>query len=61
MNMMGNLMAGASPLLVSQILLWTNRNWAVSFYVAAGFYLLATLAWTFVNPAERLDAASPTA
>jgi MFS family permease len=61
MNMMGNIMAGASPLLVALVLSLTNRNWAVSFYVAAGFYLLATLSWAFVDPTERLDPAAPAA
>jgi MFS transporter, ACS family, glucarate transporter len=58
MNMMGNLMAGASQFLVTAILVWTNRNWSVSFYVAAGFYLISTLAWSFVDPRERLGTAS---
>jgi ACS family glucarate transporter-like MFS transporter len=58
MNMMGNLMAGASQFLVTAILVWTNRNWSVSFYVAAGFYLLGTLAWAFVDPRERLGTAA---
>jgi ACS family glucarate transporter-like MFS transporter len=55
MNMFANLMAGASPLLVSYILLVTNRNWPVAFYVGAGFYLLAVVSWAFIDPTERLD------
>jgi ACS family glucarate transporter-like MFS transporter len=55
MNMMGNLFAALSPLIVSQILVMTNRNWSLTFYVAAGFYLLGTLSWAFIDPRERLE------
>jgi sugar phosphate permease len=55
MNMMANLVAGVSPLLVSYILSVTARNWTIAFYVAAAFYLLGTLSWAFIDPNERLD------
>jgi MFS transporter, ACS family, glucarate transporter len=59
MNMFANLMAGASPVLVSYVLLWTNRNWPVSFYIGAGFYLLGVVSWAFIDPTERLDRRAP--
>jgi MFS transporter, ACS family, glucarate transporter len=55
MNMMGNLISGVCPIMIGYILLWTNRNWPVCFYVGAAFYLLGTLAWAFIDPTERLD------
>lgn len=55
MNMMGNLFAALSAPSVSYILDATNRNWNLVFYIGAGFYLLGTLSWAYINPRERLD------
>jgi MFS family permease len=55
MNMMGNLFAALSAPSVSYILDASNRNWNIVFYVGAGFYLLGTLSWAYIDPRERLE------
>lgn len=55
MNMFGNLFGALSPLIVGFILTVTSRNWNLVFYIGAGFYLLGTLSWAFIDARERLD------
>jgi MFS transporter, ACS family, glucarate transporter len=50
MNMAGNLGAVAAPLVVAYILAWTDKNWALTFYVFAGSYFVAAVSWMFINP-----------
>jgi MFS transporter, ACS family, glucarate transporter len=55
MNTAGNLGAVAAPLLVAYILAWTDKNWALTFYVFAGSYFVAAVCWMFINPASPED------
>jgi ACS family glucarate transporter-like MFS transporter len=57
MNMMGNLFAALSAPTVGYILAVTNKNYNILFYIGAGFYLLGTLSWAYIDPRERLDGA----
>jgi MFS transporter, ACS family, glucarate transporter len=55
MNMMGNFAGGLAPIMVGYILHWTNKDWAVTFYVSAVIYFLGTLCWMFIDPVTPLD------
>jgi len=56
MNMMGNLAGFAAPVLGGVILQATHNNWNVFLYVMAGFYLLGTFTWPFIDPVTPIHA-----
>ena len=57
MNMMGNFGGGMAPVIMGYVLQKTG-NWTLNFYIMAGIYLLAALAWRFIDPVTPLKGAS---
>jgi len=55
MNMMGGLVAAAAPMVVALILLWSNNNWAITFYLSAGIYFTGTIFWLFLDPTTSIE------
>jgi sugar phosphate permease len=55
MNMAGNLAGWVAPPLLAYILLWTDNNWSITFYVSAGVYYLGCVCWIFIDPVSPLD------
>jgi MFS family permease len=55
MNMMGNLGGALGPVVVPYLLLWTNHNWQVPLFVAAGTYLISAACWVFIDPVTPLE------
>jgi len=58
MNMMGGFVAAAAPVVVAYILLWTNDNWAITFYVSAAIYFMGTFFWMALDPTKPIEAAT---
>ena len=56
MNMMGNLAGFAAPVMGGMILKSTGNNWNMFMYVMAGFYLLGTFTWPFIDPVTPIEA-----
>jgi sugar phosphate permease len=56
MNMMGGLVAAAAPTVVAYLLVWTEENWSLVFYVSAGLYFLGTVFWMYLDPVTPVDA-----
>lgn len=54
MNMMGNLGGFVSPIVLGYIVGITG-NWALTFYVTAGFHLLAAICWWALDPVTPLE------
>ena len=50
MNMMGGLIAALAPTVVALILVWTNENWAITFYVSSAIYFMGTFFWLLLDP-----------
>ena len=57
MNMMGNFGGMAGPLVVGQILQFTNRNWEITFWLSSAIYFLGALCWLFIDPVTPLEGA----
>ncbi len=55
MNMMGGIVGAAAPTVVAYILLWTNDNWSITFYVSAGIYFMGTFFWLYLDPITPID------
>ena len=55
MNMMGAFVAAAAPTVVALILLWSNENWAITFYLSAGIYFMGTIFWLFLDPTTSIE------
>lgn len=55
MNMMGGIAGAAAPAVVAYILLWTDENWAITFYVSAGIYFMGTFFWLYLDPITPID------
>ncbi len=55
MNMAGNLAGFVAPAMVAYILLWSNQNWALTFYVSCGVYIIGAVCWLFIDPVSPLD------
>jgi MFS family permease len=56
MNMMGSIAGASSTLVVGYLLAWTSGNWALTFYISAGIYLIGAICWLFLDshtPVER--------
>jgi ACS family glucarate transporter-like MFS transporter len=58
MNMVGNIGGALSPMLVGYILTWSPDNWALTFYVSSGIYLLGAVCWLFIDAHTPLEKAS---
>ena len=60
MNMMGSIAGASSVTVVGYLLVWTNNDWTLTFYISAGIYLIGALCWltldshTPVVPAETV-------
>ena len=57
MNMAGNIAGFVSPTMVAYILLWTGRNWIITFYVSAAIYFIGAVCWLFIDSVTPLDRA----
>jgi ACS family glucarate transporter-like MFS transporter len=55
MNMVGNIGGALSPMLVGYILTWSPDNWALTFYVSSGIYLMGGLCWLFIDAHTPLE------
>jgi MFS family permease len=55
MNMMGNLAAALYTLIAGFVLKHSGNDWKLLFFIGAAFYVVAALAWAFMDPSERLD------
>lgn len=58
MNAAGNIAGFVAPPMVAHILVWTNGNWALTFYVSAAVYFVGALCWAFIDPVTPLDGAA---
>ena len=58
MNMMGNFGGGLAAIAIGYILAWSNHNWNVALYVAAGVYFFGTFCWFFIDPVTPIDKTS---
>jgi len=58
MNMMGGFVAAAAPTVVAWILLLSNDNWAITFYISAAIYFMGTLFWLALDPTKPIEAAA---
>ncbi|MDW8129832.1 MAG: MFS transporter [Bryobacterales bacterium] len=56
MNMMGNFGGALAPVVLGYVLEKTG-SWLLNFYIMAGIYLLAALAWRFIDPVTPLKGA----
>ncbi len=57
MNMMGNFGGALGPIVLGYVLQKTG-SWLLNFYIMAGIYLLAALAWRFIDPVTPLKGAA---
>jgi MFS family permease len=55
MNMMGNIAGAISPIAIGYLLLWTNNNWPLTFYVSAAVYSLGALCWLFIDAVTPIE------
>jgi len=55
MNMTGNLGGSLAPLVIAQILKYTNNNWDIPFYLAALVYLAGAFLWMGLDPVTPLN------
>ena len=55
MNMTGNLGGSLAPIVIAQILKYTNNNWDVPLYLAAVVYLTGAFLWMALDPVTPLD------
>ena len=55
MNMMGNFGGGLAAIVIGYILAWSNHNWNVALYVAAGVYFLGTFCWLVIDPVTPIE------
>ena len=56
MNMMGSIAGASSVIVVGYLLMWTAKNWTLTFYISAAIYLVGALCWLFLDshtPVER--------
>ena len=59
MNMFGQIGGAVGAVAVGQILKYSGDNWVLTFWVAAGVYLVAALSWVFIDPVTPLDEQEP--
>jgi len=55
MNMIGNLGGAVAASAIPYLLKYTNNNWNVPMYVAAGVYLTGAFLWMGLDPVTPLD------
>jgi MFS family permease len=55
MNMVGNIAAGFSPVVVGYLLAVTSQNWTMTFYVSAAIYSLGAVWWLLLDPVTPLE------
>ncbi len=59
MNTAGNIAGFVAPATVAYILLWSNQNWALTFYISCGVYFAGAICWLFIDPVSPLDREEP--
>jgi MFS family permease len=55
MNMMGNFGGGLAAIVIGYILAWSNHNWNIAIYAAAGVYFLGTFCWLVIDPVTPIE------
>jgi sugar phosphate permease len=55
MNMMGNFGGGLAAIVIGYTLAWTNRDWNIALYVAAGVYFLGAFCWLVIDPVTSIE------
>jgi sugar phosphate permease len=56
MNMMGSIGAAVAPLVIGIILDYSDRNWALTFWISGIIYFLGGLCWLWLDPVTPLEA-----
>lgn len=59
MNMMGNLAGACAPIAIPKILIWTNNDWSMTFYVSAFMYAIAVITWMLLDTSKSIEDGSP--
>jgi MFS family permease len=49
MNTLGSVAGASNALVVGYLLLWTNNNWTLTFYISAAIYLVGAICWLFLD------------
>jgi MFS family permease len=55
MNMMGSLGAAIAPMAIGFLLHFSNRNWALPFWISGMIYLLGGLCWLGIDPVRAIE------
>ncbi len=61
MNMMGNLGGAAATAAIGHLLVYTNKNWNVVFYLSAAVFVAGAACWLFIDPVTPMDQPEPLA
>ena len=56
MNMMGSVGAAAAPLVIGIVLDYSNRNWALTFWLSGIIYFIGGLCWLGIDPVRPIEA-----
>ena len=59
MNMMGSFGGMFAPLVIGLILDFSDRNWAITFWISGVIYFLGGLCWLFLDPVTPIKADEP--
>ena len=59
MNMMGSFGGMLAPLAIGLILDYSDRNWAITFWLAGSAYLLGAICWLGLDPATPIAEDEP--
>lgn len=55
MNMMGSVGAAIAPLVIGIILDYSDRNWALTFWISGVIYFLGGLCWLWLDPVTPIE------
>jgi MFS family permease len=55
MNMMGNLGGAVGSYVIGDLLVRSQGNWNIAFYMSSGVFLLGALCWIFIDPVTSMD------
>ena len=55
MNMMGGIVATASPAVVGWLVWQSDEYWIITFYLSAAIYLMGAVFWLFLDPVTPID------
>ena len=56
MNMMGSIGAATAPLVIGILLDYSDRNWALTFWISGIIYFLGGLCWLWLDPVTPIEA-----